>query len=243
MELKNKVYAFAFLALSITMINGNDSNGFGVVINNPNCSNSATQRANLVSQIQQRFYAFQDATSALKRVGQSGDNTLINAALDVFMSFIDPNFTRYEFDTVGIIFGFNTLAEIRAGYLGFATVSFDGFSEHWADNVRASAVVGSNCLQASMTAGGGEWATLDPSNPREQITISNWNIIWTFLPDGPTGPDWYITDYLETGNRIYSFCPPMGEIAVLWSRTFPGATPEPMIPDFSCTGPTGPIAG
>ncbi len=236
----NKISSFLLLALSLHILKA-ENNGFGLIVTNGTCETNDVQRALVISQVTQRFYAYQDATSAVKRVGHAADPTLLQTALDVLVSFIDPNFTRFAFDT-SIQFQFNSIAEFRGGYQFFATSIFNGFSQHFADNVVVTPIAGSNCLQARMTSGGGEWASLNPAQPNEQITISNWEIIWTFLPNGPVGPNWYITDYLEIGNRLYRICPPTGPISLAYSRTFTGATPEANV-DYICTGSTsGPIS-
>lgn len=191
----------------------------------------------IVTQVQQRFYKFQDATSRLKQVGHAANPQLLQDALDVFISFIDPAFVLYQFDTIGGPFGFTTLDEIRAGYTFFATVIFNGYSQHFSTNVVVDPIPGTRCRQAAMTAGGGEYASLNPADPYEQTTLSNWDLVWVWLHDGPTGPDWYIHSYLEFGNRLFRFCPPCGPTVLTYARTFEGSTAEPTVADCGeCLG-------
>lgn len=187
--------------------------------------------------VQQRFYQFQDATSILKQVGRSGDTTLINEAMAHFLSFMDPNYTVFQFTTVGGVYSFPTLTDISNAYYYFATQVFNGFSQHFSTNV----VVGqdpTNPCQALMTAGGGEWGSLldtsvSPPVPFEQTTISNWDLTWVWLPNGPTGPNWYITQYNEYGDRLFRFNPACGPYTLSFARQFPGSIPEPTVSSFS----------
>lgn len=231
---------FAITAMLTLALNAKPNDGFGVGFDASNCENNGALRADLVSQVQQRFYAFQDATSYLKQVAHSPNPALLQEALDVFITFFNPNQINFLIDTSSQFGPWTDTATIR-GFYEAVSQFFNGWSQHFSTNVVVVPVAGSNCLQALMTSGGGEWASLNPALPNEQITISNWVITWTFLPDGPTGADWYITDYLEVGNRQFRICPPTGPITLAYSRTFTGATPEATV-DYICTGSTGPGA-
>lgn len=194
-----------------------------------------TDKTNIIVEVQQRFYEFQDATSALKQSGHNPDPTVFPAALNKFLSFIDPNYSLYEFITVGQIFPFPTLQDISDAYTYYATVLFNGWSQHFSTNCVVTPL--GKC-QANMTSGGGEWASLNnlnttPPTPFEQTTISNWVINWVYLCNGPTGPDWYIHSYQEYGDRLFTFCPPCGPYSLEYARTFPGATPETGVPNCS----------
>ena len=199
---------------------------------------SRSRRNDIIVEVQQRFYEFQDATSELKRVGRDLSNPqLLQAALDRFISFIDPNFSLYQFITVGITFGFDNITEIRNGYAGFA-VGFNGYSQHFATNVVVRPSRRSSGLYAFMTSGGGEYASINPTTPFEQTTLSNWRVVWVWLEDGPSGPNWYITRYTEIGNRLFRFCPPCGPYTLFFARDFPGSTPVPTVPSCAaCPAP------
>jgi|GEM_PF-6142808 len=183
----------------------------------------------IIVEITQEFYKFQDCTSRVKQAGH-GPTKDLNKALDHFTAYLDPNFKVFEFNTIGGTTSFPNVPAIRAGYTAFATEFFNGWSQHFATNL---VVKPDGCKKARMIAGGGEWASLNPAAPYEQLTLSNFEVTWRWLDKGPRGAAWYIYEYKEFGNRLFQFCVPCGPTSLFFARTFPGATPEPTVP--SCT--------
>ncbi len=179
----------------------------------------------IIMDIQQNFYKFQNATSFLKQQGHNTDPAVLPAAVDAFASFINPNFSLFQFISLGGTTSFTSIAAIKAAYTGFA-LFWNGWSQHFSNNVVVESVSGTHCRKAFMTAGGGEWAALDCANPWEQLTISNWEIVWIWLDCGPRGANWYIDSYTEYGDRIFTMCPPDGALTLAFAREFPCASIE-----------------
>ncbi len=184
----------------------------------------------VVTEITQRFYQFQDAASRAKTYGHDSDPTIMNQALTELGSIFNPDFEVFAFLTVGLVIptgGAQSVADIQALYQYYAQYIFNSFSQHYATNLRVKLLENTIPRKAYMTAGGGEHAfifgdtsTTPASVPVEQETISTFDVEWIELKGG-----WYINRYIEYGDYITRLNPPDGPVSLYFQRLFPGGTP------------------
>jgi hypothetical protein len=195
------------------------------------CHKKKKTVTDIIVEVTQRFSEFQTATSEIKRVAHASDPALLQAALDAFISFMDPDYQFYRIDTSNMSFDFPTLADLRAAYALFGFI-YNGFSTHFATDVIVNPVAGTHGKQVRLSSGGGEYGSIytdfttsPPSIPAEYTTLSDFELLWVYKHG-----NWYINQYSERGNRVFRFFPPTGPYTLVYARTFPGATPEPTDP-------------
>jgi hypothetical protein len=171
--------------------------------------------------VKERFYAFQNATSNLKRQGHNPDSTQFTNALNTFASFFDPQITSFVINTVGGSLTYGSLPVILTNFTSSAKNNFNGYSQQYAENVIVTPDLNSYAI-AGMTSGGGEYANIGGGAQIFQHTITEWKILWKLI-----GDKWCISTYEEDGNALIQIPLPSGPNNLFWQRTFPGAIHAP----------------
>lgn len=200
-----------------------------ISLNVTNPSPSAGDNLQTVTfEVTRRFNQFLQTISNLKNQGRNPDTVLFNRYLNELTGFIDPDFVSFKFYTVGIVIDFPTVAAIRGGYTFYANVIFNAWSQHYNYNPVVY-IEDPNAVVARLRTDGGENASIFADGvPTEQITLTDWDIVWRKKND-----IWYIYDYAEFGRRIFRMLPPSGPWALIFQYLYPGAVPEipPTLPE------------